>query len=192
MITLVTALRARLDGEVADDDYTRHLFSRDASMYSIVPQAVVYPRHAGDVTAAVALAAEHAVPVLPRGAGTSLAGQAVGEGVVLDFSRHLNRILEIDPEARTARVQPGVVRDELNRAAAPFGLMFGPDTATSDRATLGGMIGNNAAGSGSVRHGMSIDHVHALDVVLSDASTARFEPVDEAERARRAAQPTLE
>ena len=189
---LVTALRARLDGEVADDDYTRHLFSRDASMYSIVPRVVVCPRHAGDVTAAVALAAEHGVPVLPRGAGTSLAGQAVGEGVVLDFSRHLNRILEVDPEARTARVQPGVVRDELNRAAAPFGLMFGPDTATSDRATLGGMIGNNSAGSGSVRYGMTIDHVHALDVVLSDASIARFEPVDEAERARRAERSTLE
>ena len=192
MTALVAALRARLDGEVADDDYTRHLFSRDASMYSIVPQVVVYPRHGGDVTAAVALAAEHGVPVLARGAGTSLAGQTVGEGVVLDFSRHLNRILKIDPDARTARVQPGVVQDELNRAAARFGLMFGPDTSTSDRATLGGMIGNNSAGSSSVRYGMTIDHVLALDVVLADASTARFEPVDEAERARRAQHPSLE
>src|SRR5918998_2568516 len=141
---LVAALRARLDGEVADDDYTRHLFSRDASMYSIVPQVVVYPHHADDVRAAVAVAGEYGVPVLPRGAGTSLAGQAVGEGVVLDFSRHLNHILEIDPDARTARVQPGVVQDELNRAVAPFGLMFAPDTSTSHQATLGGMIGNNS------------------------------------------------
>ncbi|MDQ3887255.1 MAG: FAD-binding oxidoreductase, partial [Actinomycetota bacterium] len=192
MTALVAALRARLDGEVADDDYTRHLFSRDASIYSITPQVVVYPHHTGDVTAAVALAAEHGVPVLPRGAGTSLAGQAVGEGIVLDFSRHLNRILEIDPEARLARVQPGVVQGELNRAAASFGLMFAPDTSTSDQATVGGMIGNNSAGSGSVRYGMTIDHVRALDVVLSDASLARFEPVDETERSRRAEQFTLE
>jgi len=189
---LAGALRTRLDGQVADDDYTRHLFSRDASMYSITPLVVVYPQHADDVRATVAVAAEHGVPVLPRGAGTSLAGQTVGEAVVLDCSRHLTRILEIDPDTRSARVQPGVVAEELNRAAAPHGLMFGPDTSTSDRATLGGMIGNNSAGSGSVRYGMTIDHVRALEVVLSDASTARFEPVDETERARRAERPTLE
>ena len=100
----------------------------------------------------------------------------------------MDRILELDPEARTARVQPGVVQDQLNRAAAAHGLMFGPDTSTSNRATLGGMIGNNSAGSGSVRYGMTIDHVRELDVVLADASTARRSaPVDEAERARRAA-----
>ncbi|MGH4018045.1 MAG: FAD-binding and (Fe-S)-binding domain-containing protein [Pseudonocardiaceae bacterium] len=192
MTELAQALRQALDGEVAFDDYTRHLFSRDASMYSITPRGVAYPRHAGDVAAAVSVAAEHGVPVLPRGAGTSLAGQTVGDAVVLDFSRHMDRICEIDAGARTARVQPGVVQDQLNRAAAAHGLMFGPDTSTSDRATIGGMIGNNSAGSGSVRHGMTIDHVRALDVVLSDASTARFEPVDATERARRAQPPTLE
>ncbi|MEU6128038.1 FAD-linked oxidase C-terminal domain-containing protein [Saccharopolyspora sp. NPDC047091] len=180
-------LKADVAGEVEFDDYTRHLFSRDASMYSITPLGVVFPREAADVSAVVAAAAEHGVPVVPRGAGTSLAGQTVGPGIVLDFSRHLHRIVELDPEARVARVQPGVVQDQLNRAAAPHGLMFGPDTSTSNRATLGGMIGNNSAGSGSVRHGMTIDHVRELSVVLSDASTARFGPVDEAERLRRAA-----
>lgn len=192
MKDLAAALAKELDGEVAFDDYTRHLYSRDASMYSIMPRGVVAPRHAGDVVAAVRLAAEHDVAVLPRGAATSLAGQTVGDALVLDFSRHMNEIVELDDEAGTARVQPGVVQDQLNRAAAAQGLMFGPDTSTSNRATLGGMIGNNSAGSGSVRYGMTVDHVRALDVVLSDASTARFEPVDAEERARRAEAFTLE
>ncbi|MCX2734255.1 FAD-binding protein [Saccharopolyspora sp. NFXS83] len=192
MSDLERRLKADVAGEVEFDDYTRHLFSRDASMYAITPLGVVFPRDADDVAAAVAAAAEHGVPVVPRGAGTSLAGQTVGPGIVLDMSRHLHRIVELDPEARTARVQPGVVQDQLNRAAAAHGLMFGPDTSTSNRATLGGMIGNNSAGSGSVRHGMTIDHVRELDVVLSDASTARFGPVDDDERQRRAAGSTLE
>ncbi|MCA1217143.1 FAD-binding and (Fe-S)-binding domain-containing protein [Streptomyces sp. 8L] len=185
-------LRADLEGEVAFDDYTRHLFSRDASMYSITPAGVVFPRHAEDVSAAVRAAAAHRVPVTPRGAATSLAGQTVGPGLVLDLSRHMNRIIEIDPEARTALVEAGVVQDQLNRAAAPMGLMFGPDTSTSNRATIGGMIGNNSAGSGSIRYGMTIDHVRSLDVVLADGSRTRLEPVEEAEWARRAALPTLE
>lgn len=189
---LASALRRELDGEVAADDYTRHLFSRDASIYAITPLAVAYPRHAEDIAAAVSVAARHGVPVLPRGAGTSLAGQTVGEGLILDLSRHLDRILEIDPEARTARVQPGVVQNQLNGAAAAHGLMFGPDTSTGNAATLGGMIGNNSAGSGSVRHGMTIDHVRALDVVLSDASCATLTSVDAAEAARRAEASTLE
>ncbi len=185
-------LERDLDGEVAFDDYTRHLFSRDASMYSIRPLGVVYPRHADDVAAAVTAAAALGVSVTPRGAGTSLAGQTVGAGLVLDTSRHLDRIHELDPDARTAVVDVGVVQEQLNRAAAPHGLLFGPDTSTSDRATIGGMVGNNSAGSGSLRYGMTIDHVRALDVVLSDGSTARLEPVDDAERARRAAPDTLE
>ena len=155
-------------------------------MYSIRPLGVVYPRHADDVAAAVTAAAALGVPITPRGAGTSLAGQTVGAGLVLDTSRHLDRIHELDPEAAPRVVDVGVVQDQLNQAAAPHGLLFGPDTSTSNRATIGGMIGNNSAGSGSLRYGMTIDHVRALDVVLSDGSTARFEPVDEAERARRA------
>jgi FAD/FMN-containing dehydrogenase/Fe-S oxidoreductase len=169
-------LRADLSGEVAFDDYTRQLYARDASMYAITPLGVVFPRDADDVAATVAAAREHGVPVVPRGGGTSLAGQTVGPGLVLDLSRHLNRIVDIDPEAKVARVEPGVVQDQLNRAAAGHGLMFGPDTSTSNRATIGGMIGNNSAGSGSVRYGMTIDHVRELDVALSDASRATFAP----------------
>jgi len=171
---LERGLRADVAGEVRFDEYTRQLYARDASMYAITPLGVVFPRDADDVAAAVAAARAHGVPVVPRGAGTSLAGQTVGPGLVLDLSRHLSRIVELDPEAKVARVEPGVVQDELNRAAAGHGLMFGPDTSTSNRATIGGMIGNNSAGSGSVRYGMTIDHVRELDVVLSDASRARF------------------
>ena len=189
---LESALRTALDGEVAFDDYTRHLFSRDASMYSITPLGVAFPRHADDVAAAVKAAAGLGVPIVPRGAGTSLVGQTIGPGLVLDMSRHMNRILEIDPVARTALVEVGVVQDQLNQAAAGHGLMFGPDTSTSNRATIGGMIGNNSAGSGSLTYGMTIDHVRALDVVLADGSRTRFEPVDEAERERRASAETLE
>jgi FAD/FMN-containing dehydrogenase/Fe-S oxidoreductase len=161
-------------------------------MYAIEPLGVVFPRDAADVAAVVSTAADFGVPVLPRGAGTSLAGQTVGQAVVMDFSRHMHRILEVDAEAKLARVQPGAVQEQLNRAAAGHGLMFGPDTSTSNRATLGGMIGNNSAGSHSVRYGMTVDHVLGLDVVLSDASTASLWPLPEAERAARAARPTLE
>jgi FAD/FMN-containing dehydrogenase/Fe-S oxidoreductase len=189
---LAAALQRVVSGGARFDPYTRHLYSRDASMYAVEPLGVVFPRDAAEVAGVVSTAAAFGVPVLSRGAGTSLAGQAVGRAIVVDFSRHMSRILAVDPEARLARVQPGVVQEQLNRAVAGHGLMFGPDTSTSNRATLGGMIGNNSAGSHSVRYGSTVDHVLTLDVVLSDASTAQLRPLTEAERAGRAAQPTLE
>jgi FAD/FMN-containing dehydrogenase/Fe-S oxidoreductase len=189
---IAAALRQAIGGEVRFDSYSRSLFSRDASMYAIEPIGVVFPRDADDISAVVSTAAEFGVPVLPRGAGTSLAGQTVARAIVMDLSRHMNEIVEIDPDSRVARLQPGVVQDQLNQAAARHGLMFGPDTSTKNRATLGGMIGNNSAGSQSVRYGMTIDHVLGVDVVLSDASRARFGPMQPAELARRAAAPTLD
>jgi FAD/FMN-containing dehydrogenase/Fe-S oxidoreductase len=189
---LEAKLRRDVRGEVRFDGYSRHLFSRDASMYAIEPIGVVFPRDSDDVAAVVATAAGFGVPVLPRGAGTSLAGQCVGQAVVMDLSRHMSRIVEIDAEGGVARVQPGVVQEQLDLAAAGHGLAFGPDTSTANRATIGGMIGNNSAGSQSVRYGMTIDHVVGLDVVLADASRATFGAMSEAERARRAALPTLE
>ncbi|MBB6553864.1 FAD-binding and (Fe-S)-binding domain-containing protein [Nonomuraea rubra] len=168
-MSLARTLAPLIAGDVRDDPYTRHLYSSDASMYAIEPLAVAFPRHAEDVQALVLACGELGVPVLPRGAGTSLAGQTVGAAVVVDFSRHMNTILELD--GRTARVQPGVVQDQLNRAARKHGLMFGPDTSTSNRATIGGMIGNNSAGSHSILYGSTIDHVQALRVVLADATT---------------------
>jgi FAD/FMN-containing dehydrogenase/Fe-S oxidoreductase len=189
---LEATLARRMGGEVRSDPYTRHMFAGDASMYAIEPLAVAFPRDRDDVVAALETARELDVAVLPRGAGTSLAGQTVGRALILDFSRHMRAIVELDPQARVARVQPGVVQDDLNRAAQRHGLMFGADTSTSNRATLGGMIGNNSAGSNSIRYGMTIDHVRALDAVLSDATIARLEPITEEERARRARADTLE
>jgi FAD/FMN-containing dehydrogenase/Fe-S oxidoreductase len=189
---LAQTLRRVVGCEVRFDSYTRHLFSRDASMYAIEPIGVVFPRDAADVAGVVATAREFGVPVLPRGAGTSLAGQTVGHAIVMDLSRHMNKIIEIDAERRVARVQPGVVQEQLNQAAARHGLMFGPDTSTKNRATLGGMIGNNSAGSQSVRYGMTIDHVLSLEVILSDASQSVFGPLTAAELLSRAAAPTLD
>ena len=173
---LAEALRRGLDGDVRFDGVTRQIFSTDASMYAVAPLGVVFPRHAGDLVAAVEIASRHGAPVLPRGAGTSHCGQTIGEAVVLDCSRHMDALVALDPDSRTARVQPGLVQDALNAAAAPHGLWFGPDTSTSNRATLGGMIGNNSCGSRSAVYGMTIDHVQALDVVLADGRRARLDP----------------
>ena len=141
---LESALGAALAGEIRFDAYTRHLYSTDASMYAIEPLGVAFPRDADDIAAAVEIAGQFDVPILPRGAGTSLAGQTVGRAVVLDMSRYMHRLVALDPEAKTARVQPGLVQDDLNKAAGKHRLLFAPDTSTSNRATLGGMIGNNS------------------------------------------------
>jgi len=170
------SLATGMVGEVYFEDFDRSLYSTDASIYRIEPLAVVVPRTQADVAHAVRWAAEFGVPIIPRGSGTSLSGQSIGQGLVIDFSKWLNRILEIDVERRTARVEPGVVLDQLNAAAAKHGLQFGPEVATSSRANLGGMIGNNSAGSRSILHGKTVDHVLALDVLLADGTPVRFEP----------------
>lgn len=164
--------RRRVAGELRDDLYSRVLYSTDASLYQLMPHAVLIPRVAEDVIAAMALAAEYGLPVLPRAAGTSLAGQAVNEALVIDFSRHLDAVVAIDPEARRATVQPGVVLDHLNAALRPHGLRFGPDPASSDRSTLGGAVANNATGSHSLRYGMTADHVIGMTVVMADGRVA--------------------
>ncbi|MFC6704988.1 FAD-binding and (Fe-S)-binding domain-containing protein [Flexivirga alba] len=158
---LTSALRAA-GLEARDDDTTRAIYSSDASLYRVPPLAVAFPRSAEELASAYAVAREAGVPLTTRGAGTSVAGNAVGPGLVVDTSRHLNRILEIDPEARAARVQPGVIQEQLQRTAAPYGLRFGPDPSTSTRCTIGGMIGNNACGSRSLGYGRTVDNVLAL------------------------------
>jgi len=170
----------------------RHIYSTDASLYAIEPLGVAYPRDADDVVAAIEVARRFDVPVLPRGAGTSLAGQTVGQAVVLDLSRHMHRLVHLDTEAGTARVQPGLIQDDLNKAAGVHRLMFAPDTSTSNRATLGGMIGNNSCGARSARYGMTIDHVEWLDVVLSDGTRARLGPAAASEVAWRGQGNSLE
>ncbi|WP_406421336.1 FAD-binding and (Fe-S)-binding domain-containing protein [Streptomyces sp. NBC_00842] len=172
---LVRALGSAVRGEVEFGTTARALMTMDASNYRRVPLGVVAPRDADDVAAALAVCRAHAVPVVPRGGGTSIAGQATGTGVVLDLTRHLRKIVELDAASRTAVVQPGVVLDDLRAAAAPQGLTFGPDPSTHSRCTLGGMIGNNACGSHSVAWGTTADNVHALTVARYGGDTLRLD-----------------
>ena len=167
-------LRRSIEGDVRFDTYSRLLYSTDASMYQMEPIGVVVPRHAEDVRAAIEIANRHGAPLLPRGGGTSLTGQTVNRAVVLDFSAHMADVLEVNEEELWARVQPGLVQDELNHHVRPRGLLFGPDTSTSNRATIGGMLGNNSGGSHSIAYGLTISHVIELTTILADGSRAVF------------------
>ena len=166
----VAELRTHFTGDIRPDLGSRILYSTDASIYQIEPLGIALPRTQEDLQAAVELAARYRLPVLPRGAGTSLAGQAIGEALILDCSRWLDHILDLNPETRTATVEPGVILAALNRAAARHGLTFGPDPASAERATLGGVIANNATGAHSILYGMAADHIRSADVIMADGS----------------------
>ncbi len=174
---LLADLKRTILGEVRFDAYSRMLYSTDASLYQIQPIGVVLPKNADDIQAAMEIAARHGVPVLPRGGGSSLAGQAVGAALVIDTSKYMDRILGIDKEAKSVRVQPGMTVGVLNKTLGGLGLMLGPDPASAERATVGGSIGNNATGSHSILYGMMADNVEEVAVVLADGSAARFGPV---------------
>lgn len=167
LMTDVVAALENAGLEVRSDAGTRGMYASDASLYRIPPLAVVRPRHVDEVAAALAVARETGVPLTSRGAGTSVAGNAVGRGIVLDFSRHLNRVLEVDPEARTAVVEPGTVHAVLQKAVTPHGVRFGPDPSTHPRCTIGGMIGNNACGSRSLAYGRTSDNVAGLELLTA-------------------------
>ncbi|HJM74522.1 MAG TPA: FAD-linked oxidase C-terminal domain-containing protein [Dehalococcoidia bacterium] len=173
---LAAELRAAINGEVLVDRSSRLMYANDASIYQMEPVAVVFPRDATDVQAVVRIAARRGVPMLARGAGTSLAGQAVNHAIILDCSRHMNRVIEINEAEQWVRVQPGVVITALNKAAAAHGLHYAIDPSTQNRATVGGGIGNNSCGARSVRYGKTLDQVIALDVVLADGTATTFEP----------------
>ncbi|MET9715785.1 FAD-binding and (Fe-S)-binding domain-containing protein [Streptomyces rochei] len=176
MTDLEAALRRAVGGEVGFDVTSRALTTMDASNYRRVPLGVVAPRDADDVAAVLEVCRAHGTPVVARGGGTSIAGQATGTGVVLDFTRHMNRLIDLDPGTRTAVVQPGLVLDRLQEAAAPHGLRFGPDPSTHSRCTLGGMIGNNACGSHSVAWGTTADSVRELSVLTARGRSLRLGP----------------
>lgn len=165
---LAADLRAHLRGEVGFSAGDRALYSTDSSNYRQMPAGVVRPRDVDDLVETVRICRDHDAPLTLRGAATSLAGQTTNTAVIVDVSRHLRGIGEIDPERRTVRVQPGVVLDELQRAAAPYGLMFGPDPATHDRCTVGGMIGNDSCGAHSIVAGRTGQNVEALDILTYD------------------------
>ncbi|WP_432147373.1 FAD-binding and (Fe-S)-binding domain-containing protein [Streptomyces sp. bgisy029] len=171
----VAALRSAVRGESDFGPAARALTTMDASNYRRVPLGVLAPRDAEDIAAALTVCQEYGVPVVARGGGTSIAGQATGTGLVLDLTRHLRSVVALDPEARTATVQPGVILDDLRAAATPHGLTFGPDPSTHSRCTLGGMIGNNSCGAHSVAWGTTADNVRGLEVVRYGGEALRLE-----------------
>ena len=162
---LAAGLRAAGLAEVETATRRRAEYSSDASNYRVVPEVVAFPRSADEIVAALAVCRELNVPIVTRGGGTSIAGNALSTGLVLDLSKHLNRVVAVDPEQQTALVEPGTVLDDISAAAAPHGLRFGPDPSTHSRATIGGAIGNNACGSRALRYGRTADNVIALDVI---------------------------
>jgi len=170
----IRILRASLEGDIYDDHKMRTLYATDASVYREMPLAVAMPKHKDDICQLVHFAKTEQIPLIPRAAGTSLAGQCVGEGIVVDTSRYMTEVLEVNKEEGWVRVQPGVVRDELNIYLKPYGLFFGPNTSTSNRAMIGGMVGNNSCGSYSIVYGTTRDHVMELQTILSDGSKVAF------------------
>jgi len=171
---LAARLRRELEGEVLFDAFSRGRYSTDASIYQIEPLGVVLPRHEQDVVRAIQIAGDEGIPVLPRGGGTSQTGQTVGEALVLDTSKYMNAVVELDADAGTVCVEPGLVLDQLNRFLKPHGLFYPVDVSTGNRATLGGMAGNNSCGARSIRYGNMVHNVRAIDALLADGSRAHF------------------
>jgi len=169
-----------LEGQLLSDSLTNVLYATDASVYRKIPTAVALPKSNEDIKELIRFATAHGVGLIPRTAGTSLAGQCVGEGIVVDVSKHFTNILDLDVEKRQVRVQPGVIRDELNEFLAPHGLFFGPNTSTSNRCMIGGMVGNNSSGTTSIQYGVTRDKVISMKTILSDGSDAEFKSLSAA------------
>ena len=172
--TIERDLGPLLHGEVRTDPITLALFSTAACIFRRKPLAVVSPRDEADVARTVEYAHAHGIGVTPRGGGSSLAGQALGPGIILDFSTYMHRILEVDPDRRAVRVEPGAIHTRVQRAVAPHGLRLGPDPSSGDFCTIGGNVGTNAAGAHTLRHGATKDHVLAMSVVVHDGSVVRL------------------
>jgi len=170
-------LSTQLEGELHFDELMKTLYATDASVYRMLPLAVAFPKTVTDIKALVQFAKTHNTSLIPRTAGTSLAGQCVGKGIVVDVSKHFTRILDINESAKTVTVQPGVIRDELNNYLKPFGLFFGPNTSTSNRCMIGGMVGNNSSGTTSIQYGVTRDKVVELKTILSDGSEVIFSEI---------------
>ncbi len=174
---LLKDLELALEGELLDDNLTRALYATDASVYRMTPLAVAYPKTASDIKKLIRFASENRVGLIPRTAGTSLAGQCVGVGIVVDVSRYFTQIVRLDEEKKQVTLQPGIVRDELNNYLQPFGLFFGPNTSTSNRCMIGGMVGNNSSGTTSIQYGVTRDKVVSLKTILADESEIEFKAV---------------
>src|ERR1700712_651639 len=167
-------LSTRLEGELFTDETTRILYATDSSAYREIPLAVAVPKSVEDLRTLISFARENNTSLIPRTAGTSLAGQVVGKGIVVDVSKNFTKIVEFNKEESWVRVQPGVIRDELNLFLKPHGLLFGPETSTANRAMIGGMVGNNSCGSNSIVYGSTREHLLEIKALLSDGSDAVF------------------
>jgi len=172
--TQLTSLKQQLSGELYDSTLVKSLYATDASVYRQLPYAVALPKTTADIKCLIEFAQSNALSIIPRAAGTSLAGQCVGDGIVVDVSKYMNAILEINTQEQWVRVQPGVVRDHLNTFLKPYGFFFGPNTSTANRCTMGGMVGNNSCGSTSIEYGSTRDHTLAIKAILSDGSAVEF------------------
>ncbi|HLT50517.1 MAG TPA: FAD-linked oxidase C-terminal domain-containing protein, partial [Arenibacter sp.] len=189
---MLNNLKGRLEGDLLADKLTTTLYATDASVYRKIPLAVAYPKSEADIKNLILFARENKVGLIPRTAGTSLAGQCVGDGIVVDVSKHFTGILSIDTVKKQVTVQPGVIRDELNLYLAPYGLFFGPNTSTSNRCMVGGMVGNNSSGTTSIQYGVTRDKVVSLKTFLSDGSKAEFKTLSRNEFLGKMALETLE
>ena len=185
-------LREILEGEIYYDDLIKSIYATDASVYRKLPLAVAYPKNAEDLKQLIKFAKAHKTSLIPRTAGTSLAGQCVGDGIVVDVSKYFTKIIELDEKAQTVTVEPGVVRDTLNNYLKPFGLFFGPNTSTSNRCMIGGMVGNNSSGTTSIQYGVTRDKVIELHTILSDATEVVFGELSSEEFQRKKTLETLE
>ncbi|MGD0342860.1 MAG: FAD-binding oxidoreductase, partial [Bacteroidales bacterium] len=178
--SLLDNLKNDLEGDLQYDSITRIIYSTDASVYKEKPLAVAWPRDKTDLKKILSFAEREKISVTLRAAGTSLAGQVVSPGIIIDISKYMKRIIEINKEEMWVRVEPGVVLDELNIELKKYGLFFGPETSTSNRCNLGGMVGNNSCGLHSVIYGSTRDHLSELKTLLSDGSEAEFGPLNKA------------
>jgi len=190
--THLTTLKQQLSGELYDSDLVKTLYATDASVYRELPYAVAIPKTTTDIKRLIEFANSNALSIIPRAAGTSLAGQCVGDGIVVDVSKYLNDILEINTQEQWVRVQPGVVRDHLNTFLKPYGFFFGPNTSTANRCTMGGMVGNNSCGSTSIEYGSTRDHTLAIKALLSDGSEVTFSALSKEEFKSKTKGDTLE
>ena len=188
----IQKLESKFSGDIFTDESTRIMYSTDASAYREIPVAVVYPKTKQDIKLLISFASQNNTSIIPRTAGTSLAGQVVGGGIIADVSRYMTKILEINTKERWVLVQPGVVLEELNRYLEEFGLFFGPETSTANRCMIGGMVGNNACGTHSLIYGSTRDHTLELETVLSDGSEVTFKSTDVSDISRKVSHNTLE
>ncbi len=188
----ITDLLHHVQGDVLTDDLSLGIYATDASLYQILPEVVVCPRDEQDVIKALEIARDHKVAVLPRGGGTSLAGQTVGKAMVLDFSKYMNQLIEVNPAEKWVRVQPGLVRDHLNNVLANHGLIFAPDPATSSRACVGGMVGNNSSGTKSILYGKTVDHVLEMKIALASGQILNLESLAEKDYEKKCKQDDIE